>query len=49
MSSTILAIVLGAVLFVALGLLPERGCDGHCAGCGNSCDRYDHSGEHHVG
>jgi hypothetical protein len=48
MTTTALAILLGAVLFVVLGLLPYRGCDGHCPGCGQSCERYDTEGEHHA-
>jgi hypothetical protein len=49
MSQTVLAIVLGAVLFVVFGMVPHRGCTGHCAGCGNSCERHQKEGEHHVG
>jgi hypothetical protein len=37
---TILGVVICAVLFVVFGLLPHRGCTGHCAGCTGSCGRY---------
>jgi hypothetical protein len=47
MSVTALAIVLGAVLFVLHGLLPHRGCTGHCAGCTGSCGRRE-GGDDHV-
>ena len=40
MKETILAVVISAVLFVVFGLLPHRGCTGHCAGCTGSCGRY---------
>lgn len=40
MTQVILAVVVCAVLFVVHGLLPHRGCTGHCAGCTGSCGRY---------
>ncbi len=40
MKETILGVVICAVLFVVFGLLPHRGCTGHCAGCTGSCGRY---------
>lgn len=49
MTTTIIAIIAGAVLFALFGLLPNRGCDGHCPGCGASCERYDTEGDRHVG
>ena len=50
MSQTIIAIVLGAGLFVLFGLLPYRGCTGDCAGCTGSCGRHEKDeGDHHVG
>ena len=51
MSRTVVAIVLGAVLFALAGLLPHRGCTGHCAGCTGSCGRLEDKaeGETHVG
>lgn len=49
MTTTAIAILIGAALFVVFGLLPNRGCDGHCTGCGNSCERYDNDGAHHDG
>jgi len=50
MSETVIAIVLGAGLFVLFGLFPHRGCTGHCAGCtGSSCERHEDEGDHHVG
>ena len=45
MMQTILGIVLCAGLFVLFGLVPYRGCTGHCAGCTNSCGRYKNEGE----
>ncbi|MEO6068251.1 MAG: hypothetical protein ABJB33_05250 [Gemmatimonadota bacterium] len=50
MSATVIAILLGAALFVLFGLVPYRGCTGHCAGCTGSCGRHeDDQGAHHVG
>jgi len=49
MSQTVIAIVLCAGLFVLFGLLPHRGCTGHCAGCVGECGRRDNEGEDHVG
>lgn len=51
MSQTVIAIVLGAALFVLSGLLPYRGCTGHCAGCTGSCGRHENEkeGEHRAG
>jgi len=40
MTQAVLAVVICAVLFVVYGLLPHRGCTGHCAGCTGSCGRY---------
>ena len=40
MKETILGVVICAVLFVVFGLLPHRGCTGHCVGCTGSCGRY---------
>lgn len=48
MNSTLLAMLLGAGLFVLYGLLPHRGCTGHCAGCTGTCGRGDAEGEDHV-
>jgi hypothetical protein len=36
----VLGVVICAALFVVFGLLPHRGCTGHCAGCTGSCGRY---------
>ena len=47
MSSTLIAILLTAGLFVLFGLVPYRGCTGHCAGCTGSCGRHADEGEHH--
>jgi len=49
MSQTVLAIVLGAALCVVYGLVPHRGCTGHCSGCTGSCGRQDdHEGDFDV-
>jgi hypothetical protein len=48
MSQTIIAIVLCAALFVLFGLVPYRGCTGHCAGCTGACGRYEGEGDDHV-
>jgi len=40
------AIVVCAVLFVIYGLLPHRGCTGHCAGCTGSCGRHEEGDDH---
>ncbi len=40
MREIILGVVICAALFVVFGLLPHRGCTGHCAGCTGSCGRY---------
>ncbi|MFI5311307.1 MAG: hypothetical protein ACHQQ3_08755 [Gemmatimonadales bacterium] len=40
MKETIVAVLACAVLFVLGGLLPHRGCTGHCVGCTGSCGRY---------
>ena len=40
MTQTIIAIVLCAGLFVLFGLVPHRGCTGHCTGCTGSCGRH---------
>jgi hypothetical protein len=45
MSDTILAVALCALLFVIFGLVPYRGCTGHCAGCTGSCGRRSDEGE----
>ncbi len=47
MSPTLLAILVGAGLFVLFGLLPHRGCTGRCAGCAGTCERHVGDGEHH--
>ena len=49
MSSTLLAILLTSGLFVLFGLVPYRGCTGHCTGCTGSCGRHADEGEHHDG
>ena len=51
MSQTIVAIVLGAILFAGFSLVRYRGCTGRCAGCSGSCGRReDHTeGDHHAG
>jgi len=50
-SQTVIAIVLGAALFVLFGMVPYRGCTGHCAGCTGSCGRHADKteGDHHAG
>ena len=48
MTHTVTAIILGAVLFALYGLVPHRGCTGHCEGCTGSCGRRD-EGDDHVG
>jgi hypothetical protein len=49
MSQTVVAIVLCAGLFALYGLVPHRGCTGHCAGCTGSCGRHEEDeGEQHV-
>lgn len=48
MSDTVLGIVLAAILFVIYGLLPHRGCTGHCAGCTGSCGRREEGDDHDV-
>lgn len=45
MIQVILAVVIGAALFALYGLVPHRGCTGHCAGCNGSCGRHEE--EHH--
>ena len=49
MSTTLIGILLCAGLFVLFGLVPYRGCTGHCAGCTGSCGRHADEGEHHDG
>lgn len=49
MSRTVLAIVLGAGLFLLFGLVPRRECTGHCAGCTRSCRQHEDQGDSHVG
>lgn len=41
MNSTLLGILICAALFALYGLVPHRGCTGHCAGCTGSCGRHD--------
>ncbi len=49
MSQTVVAIVLCAGLFALYGLVPHRGCTGHCAGCTGSCGRHEEDeGDQHV-
>ncbi|MCX5765761.1 MAG: hypothetical protein NTZ43_00870 [Gemmatimonadetes bacterium] len=43
-----LAVFITALLFVLYGLLPHRGCTGHCAGCTGSCGRNEEDGDHHA-
>jgi hypothetical protein len=45
---TVIAIVLGAALFVIAGILQQRGCTGHCTGCAGSCARHEGEGDHHA-
>ncbi|MDX2262199.1 MAG: hypothetical protein SFU84_10940 [Gemmatimonadales bacterium] len=45
---TVVAIALGAVLFVIAGVLQQRGCNGRCAGCAGSCARHEGEGDHHA-
>lgn len=47
MSQTAWAILLGAALFALYGLVPHRGCTGHCAGCTGSCGRHEDEGVGH--
>ncbi len=49
MSTTLIGILLCAGLFVLFGLVPYRGCTGHCAGCTGSCGRHADEGEQHDG
>ena len=37
MLSTIIGIVMCAVLFALYGLVRHHGCAGHCQGCSNAC------------
>lgn len=46
MMQAIIGVALCAVLFVLYGLLPHRGCTGHCAGCTGSCGRYKEDLDH---
>lgn len=48
MMQVVLAVVIAAFLFALSGLLPHRGCTGHCAGCTGSCGRHDDDGEFHA-
>ena len=44
----VLAVVITALLFALYGLLPHRGCTGHCAGCTGSCGRHEDDGDTHA-
>jgi hypothetical protein len=46
MSDLLIGIGLAALLFVLAGLLPHRGCTGHCAGCDGACGRFDQGDRH---
>ncbi len=43
---TVVAIVICAILFAVFGLVQQRGCAGHCAGCTSACGRFERH-EHH--
>jgi hypothetical protein len=49
MSQVAVGVLLCAGLFVLFGLLPHRGCTGHCTGCAGECGRRDIEGEDHAG
>ena len=44
----VVSIVLCAGFAVLFGLVPQRPCNGHCAGCGGSCERYDKEGSDEI-
>ena len=46
MKEIIIGVVICAALFMLYGLLPHRGCTGHCAGCSASCWRFK-GDDHH--
>jgi hypothetical protein len=46
MMSTLLSIVICAILFALFGLVRYRGCAGHCEGCTSSCDRLKRVDHH---
>jgi len=48
MTQAVLGVLLTAFLFALYGLLPHRGCTGHCAGCTGSCGRNEDDGETHA-
>ncbi|MBI3566964.1 MAG: hypothetical protein HY084_02015 [Gemmatimonadetes bacterium] len=50
MIQILLAVAITALLFALHGLLPHRGCTGHCAGCTGqgACQRNDHDGDSHA-
>ncbi len=47
MTDILIGVGLMALLFALAGLLPHRGCTGHCAGCTGACGRHqeDHDAE----
>ena len=40
MTDALIGIAICALLFAAFGLVPHRGCTGHCPGCPGTCGRY---------
>jgi len=48
MTRVLLSILLCAGFFALFGLIPYRGCTGHCAGCTGSCGRHEKEGDDDV-
>jgi len=47
--TSILGILLGAILFALFAVAGPRDCTGHCAGCSGACGRHKTEGDPHVG
>jgi len=46
MLSTVIGIVMCAVLFALYGLVRSHGCNGHCHGCSNACVLHERPSHH---
>ena len=47
--TSLLGILLGAILFALFALAGPRGCTGQCAGCPSACPGRHTEGDPHVG
>jgi len=47
--TSLLGILICAILFALFALAGPRGCTGHCAGCTGACGRHETEGDPHVG